>query len=195
MAPAACLPGLTLLRRLDAREADDRLPNASPSAATRGTDFLADASPKLEVTRDSKRDAMAPPKKASAAQVRNIETRYGKADVRMVTLITASGIAKHTEVVAMLKAGLAWPTAAAHRVIDPGPPTRHRPQTQRRPTLDASPPGRRAGLRQLPTAHEGDRGLWPGRGHPWPKEGIPEHRPQKQFRHGPAERRRPLEWA
>ena len=51
-----------------------------------------------------------------AAQVRNIETRYGKPMAEWFDLIAASGLAKHTEVVAMLKAEYGMAHGAAHRV-------------------------------------------------------------------------------
>jgi hypothetical protein len=51
-----------------------------------------------------------------AAQIRNIETRYGRPMSEWFGLIAASGLTKHTEVVAMLKADYGLAHGAAHRV-------------------------------------------------------------------------------
>jgi len=51
-----------------------------------------------------------------AAQIRNIEARYGRPLSEWFGLIAASGLTKHTEVVAMLKADHGMAHAAAHRV-------------------------------------------------------------------------------
>jgi hypothetical protein len=51
-----------------------------------------------------------------AAQVRNIEARYGRPLSEWFGLIAASGLTKHTEVVAMLKADYGMAHGAAHRV-------------------------------------------------------------------------------
>src|SRR5229473_451719 len=51
-----------------------------------------------------------------AAQIRNIEERYGRPLSEWFALIAASGLAKHTEVVAMLKAEHGMTHGAAHRV-------------------------------------------------------------------------------
>jgi hypothetical protein len=51
-----------------------------------------------------------------AAQIRNIETRYGRLMSEWFGLIAASGLTKHTEVVAMLKADYGLAHGAAHRV-------------------------------------------------------------------------------
>ena len=51
-----------------------------------------------------------------AAQMPNIEDRYGKSLSEWFALIAASGLAKHTEVVAMLKAEHGLAHCAAHRV-------------------------------------------------------------------------------
>ena len=50
------------------------------------------------------------------AQVRNIEAAYGRPIEGWVELIRASGLTKHSEVVAMLKAEHGMTHAAAHRV-------------------------------------------------------------------------------
>jgi hypothetical protein len=51
-----------------------------------------------------------------AAQIRNIESRYGKPMSEWFALIAGSGLVKHTEVVAMLKAEHGMTHGAAHRV-------------------------------------------------------------------------------
>jgi predicted transport protein len=50
---------------------------------------------------------MADPKQALETQLRNIQSRTGKSLDQLVALIRASGLAKHGEIVAMLKANLA----------------------------------------------------------------------------------------
>jgi uncharacterized protein DUF5655/uncharacterized protein DUF4287 len=59
---------------------------------------------------------MATAEEGLAAQIRNIEERYGKSLSEWFALIAASGLAKHTEVVAMLKAEHGMTHGAAHRV-------------------------------------------------------------------------------
>lgn len=51
-----------------------------------------------------------------AAQIRNIETRYGRPLSDWFGLIAASGLTKHAEVVAMLKADYGLAHGAAHRI-------------------------------------------------------------------------------
>jgi hypothetical protein len=51
-----------------------------------------------------------------AAQIRNIETRYGRSLAEWFGVIAASGLTKHAEVVAMLKADYGMAHGAAHRV-------------------------------------------------------------------------------
>ena len=51
-----------------------------------------------------------------AAQIRNIEARYGRPLPGWFGIIAASGLTKHTEVVAMLKADHGMAHGAAHRV-------------------------------------------------------------------------------
>jgi hypothetical protein len=51
-----------------------------------------------------------------AAQIRNIEARHGKPLSEWFAVIAASGLAKHTEVVAMLKAEHGMTHGEAHRV-------------------------------------------------------------------------------
>jgi hypothetical protein len=51
-----------------------------------------------------------------AAQIRNIESRYGRPMSEWFALIAASGLVKHTDVVAMLKTSHGMTHGAAHRV-------------------------------------------------------------------------------
>jgi hypothetical protein len=51
-----------------------------------------------------------------AAQTRNIEARYGRPMSDWFAVIAASGLTKHTEVVAMLKSEHGLPHGAAHRI-------------------------------------------------------------------------------
>ena len=51
-----------------------------------------------------------------AAQIRNIEARYGRPLPEWFGIIAASGLTKHTDVVAMLKADYGMAHGAAHRV-------------------------------------------------------------------------------
>ena len=50
------------------------------------------------------------------AQIRNIEATYGKPISEWVAIVAASGLAKHTDVVAMLKREYGMTHGAAHRV-------------------------------------------------------------------------------
>jgi hypothetical protein len=50
------------------------------------------------------------------AQIRNIEATYGKPIADWLAIIAASGLTKHTEVVAMLKSEYGLTHGAAHRV-------------------------------------------------------------------------------
>jgi hypothetical protein len=50
------------------------------------------------------------------AQIRNIEATYGKPMADWLAIIAASGLTKHTEVVAMLKTEYGMTHGAAHRV-------------------------------------------------------------------------------
>jgi Domain of unknown function (DUF5655)/Domain of unknown function (DUF4287) len=63
-----------------------------------------------------KEAAMASVEDGIAAQVRNIEARYGRSLPEWFGIIAASGLTKHTEVVAMLKADYGMAHGAAHRV-------------------------------------------------------------------------------
>jgi hypothetical protein len=59
---------------------------------------------------------MATAEEGLATQIRNIEERYGRPMSEWFALIAGSGLAKHTEVVAMLKAEHGMTHGAAHRV-------------------------------------------------------------------------------
>lgn len=59
---------------------------------------------------------MTDPDAGIATQIRNIEARYGRTMPEWYELITASGLTRHTEVVAMLKADHGLAHGAAHRI-------------------------------------------------------------------------------
>ena len=59
---------------------------------------------------------MASVEEGIAAQIRNIEARYGRPLPEWFGIIAASGLTKHTEVAAMLKADYGMAHGAAHRV-------------------------------------------------------------------------------
>ena len=82
------------------------------------------------------------------AQIRNIEATYGKPMGEWLAIIAASGLTKHTEVVAMLKSDYGLTHGAAHRV------SLVARQAGGSPDRDGDPAGalytgRKAGLRPL----------------------------------------------
>jgi hypothetical protein len=86
---------------------------------------------------------------ALQSQIRNIEVTYGQPLDHWFTVIDASGLTKHNQVVAMLKADHGLAHGAAHRVSllarqrdDAGPPAPSDP-------ADALYAGQKAGLRPL----------------------------------------------
>jgi Domain of unknown function (DUF4287)/Domain of unknown function (DUF5655) len=84
-----------------------------------------------------------------AAQIRNIETRYGRPLSEWFGLIAASGLTKHAEVVAMLKADYGLAHGAAHRVsLLSRQPAAPAPVSIGEVT-DALYAGKKAGLRPL----------------------------------------------
>jgi hypothetical protein len=84
-----------------------------------------------------------------AAQIRNIETRYGRPLSEWFGLIAASGLTKHAEVVAMLKADYGLAHGAAHRVsLLSRQPAAPAPVSIGEVT-DALYTGKKAGLRPL----------------------------------------------
>jgi hypothetical protein len=82
------------------------------------------------------------------AQIRNIEATYGKPMDEWLAIVAASGLTKHTEVVAMLKSDYGMTHGAAHRV------SLVARQAGASPDQDSDPAGalytgRKAGLRPL----------------------------------------------
>ena len=63
---------------------------------------------------------------ALQSQISNIETTYGKPLDHWFAIIDASGLTKHNQVVAMLKADNGLAHGAAHRVSLAGPATPRR---------------------------------------------------------------------
>jgi hypothetical protein len=85
------------------------------------------------------------------AQIRNIEAAYGKPMADWLAIIAASGLTKHTEVVAMLKGDYGMTHGAAHRVslVSRQAPAQDQSQAQDGDPADALYTGRKADLRPL----------------------------------------------
>jgi Domain of unknown function (DUF4287) len=65
-----------------------------------------------------------------AAQIRNIESEYGKPIGAWIELVGVSGLTKHAEIVAMLKADHGMRHGAAHRIaLWPARPASRHPLT------------------------------------------------------------------
>jgi hypothetical protein len=119
-----------------------------------------------------------------AAQIRNIEARYGKPLQEWFGLIAASGLTRHAEVVAMLKADYGMAHGAAHRVslLSRQPAVTEAAPASPDALADALYTGKKAALRPL---HDqlmvmiSTLGLDVGQA---PKKGyISLRRPRKQF--------------
>jgi Domain of unknown function (DUF5655)/Domain of unknown function (DUF4287) len=82
------------------------------------------------------------------AQIRNIEATYGKPMDEWLAIIAASGLTKHTEVVAMLKSDYGMTHGAAHRVSLVAREAGADPHQNVDP-VGALYTGRKAGLRAL----------------------------------------------
>jgi Domain of unknown function (DUF4287) len=127
---------------------------------------------------------------ALQSQIRNIEATYGKPFDHWFAVIDASGLTKHNEVVAMLKADHGLAHGAAHRLSllarqrDAGAaPAPSDP-------ADALYAGAKAGLRPLHDALLGEiRAL--GAFDIAPKKGLPEPSPPQAVRDGPAQHHQP----
>ena len=83
------------------------------------------------------------------AQVRNIEARYGKTMPEWFAVIAASGLSRHTEVVAMLKAEHGLAHGAAHRVSLLSRQAAAPAPVSAGAAVDALYTGKKAGLRPL----------------------------------------------
>jgi hypothetical protein len=101
---------------------------------------------------------MATAEEGLQTQIRNIEATYGKSMADWLAIIAASGLTKHTEVVAMLKSEYGMTHGAAHRVSlvarQAPPPAPAGPDQDGRPDQDGDPAdalytGRKADLRPL----------------------------------------------
>ena len=127
---------------------------------------------------------------ALQSQIRNIETTYGKPLDHWFAVIDASGLTKHNQVVAMLKADHGLAHGAAHRVWLPA--------RQRHHVGAAAPPdpagvlyaGAKAGLRPLHDARPGEIRA-PGASGIAPQEGLPEPPPPQAVRDDPARHHHP----
>jgi hypothetical protein len=119
-----------------------------------------------------------------AAQIRNIEARYGKPLQEWFGLIAASGLTRHAEVVAMLKADYGMAHGAAHRVslLSRQPAATEAAPAAPGALADALYTGKKAALRPLHDqlmAMISTLGLDVGQA---PKKGyISLRRPRKQF--------------
>jgi hypothetical protein len=89
---------------------------------------------------------MATAEEGIAAQLRNIERTYGKPMGAWIDLVKASGLSRHTDIVAMLKSDYGMTHGAAHRTAllarDAGSPSPADP-------VGALYSGRKAGLRPI----------------------------------------------
>ena len=83
------------------------------------------------------------------AQIRNIEATYGKPMDEWLAVIAASGLTKHSDVVAMLKRDYGMTHGAAHRVSLVARQAAAAPSGQERDPADALYTGRKADLRPL----------------------------------------------
>jgi uncharacterized protein DUF5655/uncharacterized protein DUF4287 len=119
-----------------------------------------------------------------AAQIRNLEARYGKPLQEWFGIIAASGLTRHAEVVAMLKADYGMAHGAAHRVslLSRQPAATAAAPASPGALADALYTGRKAALRPLHDQLMAMIGtLGPDVGQA-PKKGyISLRRPRKQF--------------
>ena len=84
------------------------------------------------------------------AQIRNIEATYGKPMDEWLAIIAASGLTKHTEIIAMLKSGYGMTHGAAHRVALVARQAAQPAGTERdNDPIGALYTGKKAGLRPL----------------------------------------------
>jgi hypothetical protein len=117
---------------------------------------------------------------ALQSQIRNIETTYGKPLDHWFTVIDASGLAKHNQVVAMLKADHGLAHGAAHRVSLLARQRHDAGAAQAADPADALYTGAKGGLRPLHDALLGQiRALGPF--DIAPKKGYLSLRRRKQF--------------
>ena len=117
---------------------------------------------------------------ALQSQIRNIETTYGKPLDHWFAVIDASGLAKHNEVVAMLKGDHGLAHGAAHRVSLLARQRDHAGLAATPDPADALYAGAKAGLRPLHDALLGEiRAL--GSFNIAPKKGYLSLRRRKQF--------------
>jgi Domain of unknown function (DUF4287)/Domain of unknown function (DUF5655) len=114
-----------------------------------------------------------------AAQIRNIEARYGRPMSDWFEVIAASGLTKHTEVVAMLKSEHGLAHGAAHR-ISLQSREQAAPAASTNP-VDALYAGRKAGLRPLHDQLMTVIGQFGGDVETVPKRGYLSLRRRKQF--------------
>src|SRR5215472_655299 len=94
---------------------------------------------------------MATVEQGLASQIRNIEDKYGRPMDEWFTIIAASGLTKHTDVVAMLKTTHGLAHGAAHRVslLARQAATAPADDGEQGDIVDALYTGKKAGLRPL----------------------------------------------
>jgi hypothetical protein len=127
---------------------------------------------------------------AVQSQIRNIEATYDKPLDHWFAVIDASGLAKHNQVVAMLKADHGLAHGAAHRVSLLSRQGHDTGVAQAPDPADAPYAGAKARLRPLHDALLAQvQALGPFRHRP--EEGLPESSPPQAVRDGPAQHRQP----
>jgi len=122
---------------------------------------------------------MATAKDGIAAQIRNIEARYGRPMSDWFEVIAASGLTKHTEVVGMLKSEHGLAHGAAHRIS-----LQYREQAASPPPADPADgifTGKKAALRPLHEQLMTVIGGFGGDVEAVPKKGYLSLRRRKQF--------------
>jgi hypothetical protein len=92
---------------------------------------------------------MADPADGIAAQVRNIEQRYGKPIGAWIELVKASSLSKHQDVVAMLKTQHGMSHGAAHRIVLLARSTDRPGPVSLEAAVDSLYAGKRAALRPI----------------------------------------------
>jgi Domain of unknown function (DUF4287) len=127
---------------------------------------------------------------APQSQIRNIKATYGKPPGHWFTVIDASGLTRHNQVVAMLKADHGPAHGAAHRVWLPARQRAHLGAAAPPDPAGALYAGAKAGLRPLHDALPGEIRA-PGAFDIAPEEGLPEPPPPQAVRDGPAQHHQP----
>lgn len=123
---------------------------------------------------------MADPKQALETQLRNIQARTGKSLDELVALVKGSGLVKHGEIVAMLKADLGLGHGDANTLAHVAKQAGSAPAADEGDPLDALYAGPKAALRPIHEAllkHMGKLGAFEAA----PKQKYISYRRKKQF--------------